>query len=261
MSENQIPSLLSTNAHQARAIIVKSILLVVVITLTLSCNMGKVLGDSSAAIEDRLLEEYGVVVQKVEREGNLLQIWYDIPWAEADTDILAKTIWIMVVAIEEEPRAKRVELNMSYLGEPLMALTANKSDIEDALSGEVGVEDFYAQIKDVDLRSSEQIIKQGLMELDLIASNIEIFDDYVAIEYGQPYFSHQEDLFTNWIEIADYATYAVPATERVLIHTVLLGQPDLVVEIPADSFRSYREGEIHPAELLASLRVTTTIEE
>jgi hypothetical protein len=228
----------------------------VILGTSLACNLTELGSDGESKIQDKLLDEYGVITNSVLYADKQVIISYPQPWIQDEGSLFANWLFMMDTAIEEMPFANEVILELNYLGEPHLSVRADAEQIRDVVSGDLDPEAFFNNLIYVELRSADQIIHQDLAYRGIDIESVEISGNEISIEYFQPHFSHQEELLTNWVEMADVALYAKPNTKKIIIHMVIIGQPEVEAEIPADQISAYREGTITPPELISSFHIT-----
>ena len=228
----------------------------VVLGTSIACNLMKLGPGGESKIQDKLLDEFGIITDTVTYTDKQVIISYPQPWIQDEGSLFANWLFMMDTAIEEMPFANEVILKLNYLGEPHLSVKADAEQIRDVVSGDLDPEAFFNNLTYVELRSADQIIHQDLAYRGIDFESVEISGNEISIEYFQPHFSHQEELLINWVEMADVALYAKSDTEKIIIHMVIIGQPEVEVEIPTDQIAAYREGTITPPELLSSFQIT-----
>jgi hypothetical protein len=221
----------------------------------MACNLMKLGGEFESDIQERLLDEYGIPTEEISYSDGQLTIVHNLSWIQDEGSLFANWLILMDTAVQEMPSAREVILELEYLGEPYMSLQANARQVRQAATGKLDLETFFSDLTYVDLRAPDQIIYQECALRGIDLENVDIAEDAVYIEYFPPFFTQQDELLTDWIDIADLALFAVPESETIMIHAGFIGQPDAEVEIRGESLRSYREGSISSAEFLSTITV------
>lgn len=197
------------------------------------------------------LTALGITVRDIDLAATPAVIAYDQAIGEARDTLALNWVMIFRTALEVQPDLASMRLEMYYLGDPSLVITA---DAETVLAEDLA--EAIAGLQIEDMRPPEEAIRQGMALLGIPHAVVSRTTETTTIHFVVPPALEAEAILELWIQAFSLAVEKSPETARIVLDLALSDGDTSTVEALTSDVRALLDGTLDPAAFAASLVVS-----
>ena len=197
------------------------------------------------------LTALGITVRDIDLATTPAVIAYDQAIGEARDTLALNWVMIFRTALEVQPGLESMRLEMYYLGDPSLVITA---DAETVLAEDLA--EAIAGLQIEDLRPPEEAIRQGMALLGIPHAVVSRTTETTTIHFVVPPALEAEAILELWIQAVSLAAEKSPETARIVLDLALSDGNTSTVEALTSDVRALLDGTLDPVAFAASLVVS-----
>jgi len=211
-------------------------------------------GSPQSSPEEELtlrLTALGITVREIDLAATPALIAYDQAIGEARDTLALNWVMILRTALEVEPDLESIRLEMYYLGDPSLVITADADSVlaEDLVQSVAGL-----QIEDI--RPPEEAIRQGMALLGIPHALVSRTTETTTIHFVVPPGLAAEAILELWIHAFSLAAEKSPDTPGIMLDLPLSDGTTSTVEALTSDVLALLDGSLDPLAFAASLVIS-----
>jgi len=184
-----------------------------------------------------------------------ITISYAQPLEGDEPGVLVTWLAILQAAQQAIPTAKSVTLQVTWLGEPYLDLSATAADLRQVKAGELDPLAFFDQhVEFEDRRPPEVQFSRKFSDPNLQVTGITSRGQTIEIDLViSP--ADTPQLVEYWYQVLSLAEVSFPQAQTIVLNAELEGGGSLRVEASRQDLEAYRLGRLDAAHLLLALKI------